>query len=372
MLRAGKTKIFTKVILPLSRPAIVAGTLLVVLETLNDFGVVKYFNVRVFSFAIFDAWYRLSSLQSALRLSGILMVIVFSIIVIEKLLRGKRQFNTSVKSSPLQREKLTKKKSILVISILSFIFAISFLIPVLEMIFNFIDTYKTTINIELLYIVINTLSITIFASLVVVVLAIMIANFNRTSKSKLKPLILKITNLGYAIPGAIIAVTVIVFFVDMDRSFKPLYSLLGFEKNLVLTTSLAILVFAYTLRFLTIAFNSVEASYDKIGTKYTEASYTLGKSKLRTLLKVDVPLIKDGLVGAFIIVFVDVIKELPLTLILRPGNYNTIATQIYTYASDEMIQEASGPSLVLIIISAIMIYILTNRKRGGSNVRRNK
>lgn len=369
MLRASKTKIFTKVIIPLSRPAIVAGTLLVVLETLNDFGVVKYFNVRVFSFAIFDAWYRLGSLQSALRLSGILMLIVFGLIVIEKLLRGKRQFNTSVKSSPLEREKLSIKKSILVISVLSIIFTLSFSIPVLEMFFNFLDTYKTTMDIELLYIVINTLSITIFASLVVVVLAVMIANFNRTSKSRLKPLILKITNLGYAIPGAIIAVTVIVFFVDLDHTLRPLYDLLNTDKKLILTTSLSILVFAYTLRFLTIAFNSVEASYDKIGTKYTEASYTLRKSKIKTLLKVDLPLIKDGLISAFIIVFVDVIKELPLTLILRPGNYNTIATQIYTYASDEMIQEASGPSLILIMISAVTIYILTNRKRGGKHVR---
>ena len=110
LLKATKAKIFTKVILPLTRPALVAGTLLVVLETLNDYGVVKYFNVRVFSFAIFDAWYRFNSIQSAMRLSGILMLIVFSVIVIEKLLRGKRKFTASVKSAPLKREKISKQK----------------------------------------------------------------------------------------------------------------------------------------------------------------------------------------------------------------------------------------------------------------------
>jgi iron(III) transport system permease protein len=113
---------------------------------------------------------------------------------------------------------------------------------------------------------------------------------------------------------------------------------------------------------MTIAFNSVESSYDKIGLRYTEASYLLGTSKLKTLVTVDMPLIKPGLITAFIIVFIDIIKELPLTLILRPTNYNTLATKVYTYANDEMIHEASAPSLVLIIISTVLIYYLTHRK----------
>ena len=224
----------------------------------------------------------------------------------------------------------------------------------------------------MIFIIINTISISVFSTLITVFIALMIANFSRTSKSKYKHIILKITNLGYAIPGAIIAVTVITFFVDADHLLRPIYDFFNTDKKLILTTSLTILVFAYTLRFLTIAFNSVEASYDKIGIKYTEASYTLKKSKLSTLLKVDIPLIKGGLISAFIIVYIDVIKELPLTLILRPTNYDTIATKIYTYASDEMIQEASGPSLLLILISTIMIYVLTHRKRGKKDVRRAK
>ena len=369
MLNASKAKIFTKITLPLTRPAIVAGTLLVILETLNDFGVVKYYGVRVFSFAIFDAWYRLNSIQSAMRLSGILMLIVFLVIIVEKLLRGKRRFTSSVKSPPIVRQKLSKKKQGVVITILSIIFLISFFIPMIEMLFNFFDTYHIILELEMIYIIINTVTLTLVATALTIFIALMIANFNRTSKAKYKAPLLKITNLGYSIPGAIIAVTVIIFFVDVDHLLRPVYELFNFDKRLVLTTSIAILLFAYILRFLTIGFNNIESTYDKIGTKYTEASYTLRKSKMKTLLKVDIPLIKGGMISAFIIVFIDVIKELPLTLILRPTNYDTIATRIYTYASDEMIQEASGPSLLLILISCIMIYALTHRKRGGSHVR---
>lgn len=368
LLKATKFKIFTKVILPLSRPALVAGTLLVILETLNDYGVVKYFGVRVFSYAIFDAWFRLSDLSSAIRLSAIVMIMVFLVIFIEKLIRGKRKYTNSIKSSPIIRKKLTVRNQIIVISILSSILLLGFTIPVIEMISNAIGTYKTIINIETLYIVINTLSISLLATSLIIVISLMLANYARGTKSKFKTSLLKITNLGYAIPGAVIAVSVITFFIDVDNILYPIYKFFDEDtKRLVLTTSLSMLVFAYVLRFMTIGFNTVEASYDKIGEKFTEASYLLKTSKLKTLLKIDIPMIKSGLIGAFIIVFIDMLKELPLTLILRPTNYDTISTRVYTYASDEMIQEASGPALIIVVISAILIYSLTNKlKRGGN------
>jgi iron(III) transport system permease protein len=177
---------------------------------------------------------------------------------------------------------------------------------------------------------------------------------------------LKMTNLGYAIPGAVIAIAVNIFFIDLDRALYPIY--LFFNENspkLVLSMSLVMLIFAYTLRFMAIGYNSVESSYDKIGLKYTEASYVLKHSKIKTLLKVDLPLLKPSLISAAIIVFIDIIKELPLTLILRPVNYNTLATYVYVYASDEMLQEASLASFTLIMISSILIYILTHQKTKG-------
>ncbi|MFK5884023.1 MAG: iron ABC transporter permease [Candidatus Izemoplasma sp.] len=366
LLKASKLKIFTKVILPLSRPALVAGTLLVVLETLNDYGVVKYFGVRVFSYAIFDAWFRLSDLSSAVRLSAIAMIIVFLIIFIEKIIRGKRKYTSSIKSSTVIRKKLNFNMQIIVISILSLILLFGFFIPFFELVSNAIKSNKSFFNIETLYIVINTLSITLVSTVLIIIIALMIANYTRGAKSKFKSALLKITNLGYAIPGAVIAISVITFFIDVDNLLFPIYKLFDEDsKKLVLTTSLVILSFAYILRFMTIGYNTIEASYEKTGMKFTEASYLLKTSKIKTLLKIDIPLIKLGLQSAFIIVFIDILKELPLTLILRPTNYDTISTRVYTYASDEMIHEASMPALIIIIISTVLIFVLThNQKRG--------
>ncbi len=366
LLKASKVKIFTKVLLPLTRPALVAGTLLVVLETLNDYGVVKYFGVRVFSYAIFDAWFRLSDLSSAIRLSAIVMIIVFLVIFIEKMLRGRKKYTSSIKSSTVIRKKLSGRNQVVVITVLTSILSFGFFIPFFELIGNAIKSKVSVLNIETLQIVINTLSISFVATALIIVIALMIANYTRGTKSKFKSALLKITNIGYAIPGAVIAVSVITFFIDVDNLFYPIYKFFNEDtKKLVLTTSLAMLSFAYVLRFMTIGYNSIEASYDKIGMKYTEASYLLKTSKIKTLLKVDIPLIRLGITSAFIIVFIDILKELPLTLILRPSNYNTISTRVYTYASDEMIHEASMPALIIILISTILIYVLTHKRKRG-------
>jgi iron(III) transport system permease protein len=175
----------------------------------------------------------------------------------------------------------------------------------------------------------------------------------------------KLSNLGYAIPGAVIAVAVHVFFVDIDRLLSPLYQFINpGGPTLVITLSIFTLIFSYVLRFLSIGFNSVESQYEKIGKKFTESAYVLGSSRFKALIRIDIPLILPGLISAFILVFIDVIKELPLTLILRPANYNSLATIIYVYARDERIQDASLPSLLLITLAAILVYLFTHHKKG--------
>lgn len=370
LLKAKPLRIFTKIVLPLTRPALFGGVLLVLLETLNDYGVVRYFGVRVFSYAIFDSWFRLGDLTSAVRLSAIVLIIVFILVNLEKILRGRKKYTANVKTKPIIKKQVNRYFEILIIAFLSIIILVGFGIPVTQMIFNFVRTYQVIFELEMIYIIINTVTISLFATVLTVFISVMIINYSRLSNSKLTRAVLRITSIGYAIPGAVIAVSVLIFFVDVDNLLYPIYKLIdGDSKKLILTTSLAMLTFAYVIRFLTISFNSVESIYDKVGIKYTEAAYTLKSSKLRTLFKIDIPLIKEGLIAAFIIVFIDVIKELPLTLILRPTNYDTIATRVYTYANDEMIQEASGPALIIILICTLMIYYVTHRKRGGKNVR---
>ena len=373
LLGASKWKVFWRIVLPLARPALVAGTLLVVLETLNDFGLVDFFNVQVFSFAIFNAWFSFGDVGSAIRLSAVLMLIVFALVFLERTIRGRRRYNLHSKTRPVARVSLKGYQKIYPV-LLWLVLLFGFVIPVLQLLWYTQFARNSLFSLNMIYLIVNSISIAMFATFLVVVIAILLANFNRGRSSSFKKSWLKITNLGYAIPGAVLAIAVHVFFIDIDHLLYPIYRWFNPETGrLVLSLSLSMLVFAYVLRFMAIGYNSIEASYDKIGESFTEAAYALRSSKLKTLLRIDLPLIKMGMLSAAIIVFIDVIKELPLTLILRPANYNTMATIVHEYASDEMLVEASIPALVLILVASLMIYILTHakQKRGVSYVRKN-
>jgi iron(III) transport system permease protein len=369
LLGANRWKRLFSITLPLARPALIAGSLLVILETLNDYGVVQYFNVRVFSFAIFNAWFTLGDVMSAIRLSAYLMLIVFTVILVEKALRGRRQYSLHAKTKGIKRRKIKGLKHVGVVSFLWGILLFGFIIPVSQLIWYASLTYQNTLNNKLLFSSINTVINAIIAGIIILMMALMMSNFNRMqNKSKISRVWTRLSNLGYAIPGAVIAVAVHVFFVDLDRLLAPIYRITHPNGPvLVITLSIFTLIFSYVLRFLSIGFNSVESQYEKIGKKFTESAYVLGSSKLNALIRVDIPLILPGLVSAFILVFIDVIKELPLTLILRPANYDSLATIIYVYARDERIQDSSIPSLILITIAAILVYLFTHHRKGMLN-----
>ncbi|AUD65914.1 hypothetical protein BK011_09535 [Tenericutes bacterium MZ-XQ] len=366
LLGANSFRRFMTVTLPLLRPALVAGSLLVILETLNDYGLVQYFNIRVFSFAIFNAWFQLGDVTSAIRLSAYLMLTVFMIILIERALRGKKKYHMPSKSKLISRQKPKLPLKIFIYFFLLTILFIGFFIPVLQMLYYLFLTIKTTLTEGLLIITLQTIISAIIATSAIVIIAVIMVNFNRLKKRKpLHKYWVKISNLGYAIPGAVIAVSIHIFFVDLDRLLSPIYRFFNPDSpTLIITMSVFTLLFAYVIRFLSIGFNAVESQYEKVGTHFTESAYMLGSSKLKALITVDIPMIYPGLITAFILVFVDVIKELPLTLILRPTNYDTLATSAYVYASNEMIQETSMPSLILILIASTLIFIITHYKKG--------
>jgi iron(III) transport system permease protein len=174
----------------------------------------------------------------------------------------------------------------------------------------------------------------------VVACGILIGNLNRLNPSIVSKIYARIVILGYSIPASIIAIGVLVTFIYVDRSLSGLYGVLD-VKNLLLTSSKFILIFALTIRFMAIGFNSIESGFSKMGKKYYEASKLLGRGEWYTFRYVDFPILKPAILSAAILAFVDVLKELPLTLILRPFNFDTLATRVYTYAGDEMIHEAS-------------------------------
>ena len=343
-------EIFFKVGLPISRPSIIGGVSLVILEVLNDFGVVSYFGINTFSTAIFTVWFGMYDLNSAIRLAGILMGIVIAILLLEKLIRGRKKYSfTTSKLNPLKPKKLIGKYKYLATAFCSVVFLISFIIPFIQLLNWGLKSYKNVLDDKFIQIIWNTVKVSVVSSIVIIIFSIIISNYTRMSKSKFSKVSSKLVMLGYSIPAAVIAIGIMTFFIFIDK--------LVWEK-LVISTSLIMLMFSYSIRYLGIGYNTIDAGFEKIGNKYLESSRLLGVGVTKSFFKVDLPMIKSSILVGGMLVIVDILKELPLALILRPFNFNTLATKTYQYAVDENIQYASVPALIIIFISIIAVLLL--------------
>lgn len=354
----GPWEIFFKIVLPISRVSIIGGASLVILEVLNDYGVVKYFGVQTFSTAIFQTWFGLGDLDSSIKLAASLMGIVIFILVIERLLRGGKQYSYSTtKVRPLPLVQLKGKEAVFATTYTLFIFSIAFLIPIIQLTDWVILTFGKVPMGEVLTYTKNSVTVAGLSATLIILFSLIVGNFGRVVHHRLAKVLPKLTILGYSIPGAVIAVAVITTFIALDRFLAPLYQFLGADSVLVLSVSLFMLISAYVIRFFAIGYNSIESGFDKIGTDFRDASRMLGANSIRTFFKIDVPMMKGAIISGFTLVFVDILKEIPLTLILRPFNYDTLATKAFQYASDERIMEASQASLLIIGVSTIAIFI---------------
>lgn len=341
-------EIFWHVVLPISRGAIVAGVSLVLLEVLNDYGVVKYFGISTFSTAIFKTWFAMGDLNSAVKLSALLMLFVFGVLLIEKFSRGDKRFSYSnTKVRPVSRQKLSGINAYLVSGFCSLIFSIGFLIPTLQLLHWSWLSYAEILDLEFIVFSLNSLSVALLSSALIIIIAVIIANTARINKNIISKLYSKVAILGYSIPGAVIAVGILLFFITLDN-----------KMNISLRSSIIMLIFAYIIRFLGIGYNSVESGFDKVGDSFFEASRTLGKGITETFFKVDLPMIKPAIISGFLLVLIEVLKELPLTLILRPFNFDTLASKAFEYAGNEMIHESAVLSMIIILICSTAIYYI--------------
>ena len=358
LLGANRFKTFFKVALPMARPAIVAGIALASMEVLNDYGTVKYFGVNTFTTGIFRAWFSLGDSTTAIYLAAILMVFVFVILYLESLQRGNRQYSTiNSIQKPTSRIHPTLGKKMLYTSICTSIFLLSFLFPFLQLVHWVSLTYSKVVNQDFFLLIFRSFGLAAASGLVVVILSIVLLYALRLSPFRWVKSITKIATLGYAIPGAVIAVGVMIPFIALD---KWVYSTLFTSQvaGLFFSGTLFALVFAYIVRFMAVGYNPVEAGFQKIGIHVNEASRLLGVRSTKTLWKIDLPLIKTSLVSGILLVFVDVLKELPLTLILRPFNYQTLATKAFDMATNEMIAESANAALIIILTGIIPIIFL--------------
>lgn len=350
--------IFVKVILPLSRPAIVGGVVLVIYEVLGDYGVTSYFGIHTITTAIFQTWFGMYDVNSAMRLASWLMMMVVGLFFLERLLRKRKRYNAHVKSRKFQPIKLNGFSAIFAFLYNALIFSFGFLIPFIQLIAWAKLTFHKVWNETFITLLYQTLYVTLISSTLILVVAVTVANVTRT-QSTTSFLLSKLITSGYSIPGAVIAIGVLAVFIKLDESLAPIYSLLGLgNAPLVLSLSIVMLIIGYFIRFMAIGYHAVEVGFEKIGNKYWEVSRTLGHGMTKSFFKVELPLFKGAILSSFILTFVEICKELPLTLLLRPFNFETLATKTFQYAKDEMIHEAAIPSLIIILISTLSIIVL--------------
>ncbi|MCL2854435.1 MAG: iron ABC transporter permease [Defluviitaleaceae bacterium] len=353
LMRKNDRQIFFTVILPIAKMAIFTGMILVGLEVMGDFAASHYLGVNTFSTAIFRSWIAFRDFDSALRLSGLAIVFVFSLLILKGLaLRSQYRNATTAKSSQIRRKKLSGVNAVLPIAIPSLMVIASLAFPLHRLITWAIMSFRNVRYAEMASMIFNSIAISLLVTLIILIIALVIATYTRTSSKFAATLYGKTTLISYALPGAVVAMVTLFFFIRID-------SWLGIS----LTTTIAMLIVGYTIRYLGIAYENISDGYKKLGKKHHEASRTLGKGYYKSILKVDIPMLKPFIISGMALVFIDLIKELPLTLVLRPFNFNTLATQVYQYASDEMLAESAVPSLIIIAISMVFIAIILRTKR---------
>lgn len=359
--------LFLRVVLPLSRPALIGGAMLVAFETLGDYGVASYFGVQTMSTAIFQTWFGMYDVESAIRLAAWLMVAIVGLFVFERTLRRSRKYHASAREHrTLSPRRLRGWQAFAAFSFCLVVWLAAFLVPVLQLIVWSVWTHARSRWAELFGLIADNVAAAAAASAVIVLIALAAAGAVRAIASPAVSAASKTMNAGYAIPGAIVAIGVLAVFLELDRLLSPLYVRLGREEGaLVASLSLAMLLFGWVVRFMAVGYNAIETGYEKMPRTLTEAPRTLGVGKLAAFLRVELPLLKGATGTAFVLAFVEIMKELPLTLLLRPFNFDTLATKAYIYASDERIYEAALPSLLLIAVGLVPTLLVARREGGN-------
>ena len=350
---------FFKIILPSARPAIVAGLALVSMECLSDFGTVSFFSVNTLTTGIYNSWLSFDDLNTANQISFILLLFILFLFSIEIYSRKEAKYHQPGRGfKPISKIKLNGKKAMIPILICSLILFLSFLFPVSQMIYWTVKFPKYFQDINIINLNINTLFLVFLASVFIVIISLFINYGSRISKSKILNYLTNFSISGYAIPGVILAVAFITFFSNLSDFFDVNFNLKN-TKGIFIGSILG-LILAYFIRFFSLSFNGIKSSYEKINNSIDESAYLLGYTKIKTFLKIHVPYLKTNIILIMLLISLEVIKELPITMILRPFNYETFATQAYVYASQDLLEAAALPSLFLIFWSTFLI-ILSSR-----------
>lgn len=351
---------FFKVTLPIARPPIIAGLSLVLMETLADYGTVHYFGVTTFTTGIFRTWFGLGEAGSAAQLSLVLLLFVLLLLVLEKHSRKQAKFYTSSNKNKPDIKRLTGYKAAIATLLCCLPIVLGFLLPTIQLSVWAIKTAPVMIDTSFWQLLFNTVLLASITAIAAASLALIITYSKRLSPSPTTYLSTHISTLGYAIPGTVIAVGTLVPLAWIDNHIDAWFRLhMNISTGLILSGTLFALVIAYLVRFLAVSVQTVDAGLYKIKPSMDQAAQSLGYKPNKILKLIHFPILRTSLLTALLIVFVDVMKELPATLIMRPFNFNTLAVRAYELASDERLADASTAALAIVLAGLIPIVLLT-------------
>ncbi|QKS28805.1 MAG: iron ABC transporter permease [Candidatus Accumulibacter similis] len=359
----GPWQSFFRISLPLARPAIAAGATLALMETLADYGTVSYFGVQTFTTGIYRAWFSLGDRVAAAQLSAALLAFVIVLLLLEWRSRGRSRFhNTSGRRRQLAERRLSGWRGWLATAGCVLPLGIGFVLPAVLLLRLTLAESEAPLGPQFIGLARNSFLLAGLTSIIALTLAVLLAYGARLAKGALAPALNRLVGLGYAVPGSVIAVGVLIPVTRLDHWLAATWQTWSGENpGLLLTGGIAALVYAYLVRFLAVALQSVGSSLGKITHSMDDAARSLGLGQAATLRRVHLPILRSSLFTAALLVFVDVMKELPATLVMRPFDFDTLATQAYTLAADERLAEAAAVSLAIVAVGLLPLIVLSQQ-----------
>lgn len=350
-----------KVALPMARPWIFGGLLLAMMEVLADFGAVSTFGVETFSTAIYQAWFGMYSIETAKQLASLLILFVFGLITIEQINRGGRRF-ASHKTAANSPQRLRGMPKWLAVGYCAVILLLGFILPVLQLIIWAVEHWQIESLARFWSPMWHSLLGGLLGAGVTALVALLLVLAKRHDGSRFAKIATRIATLGYAIPGSVLAIGIFVPVASLDNwllTWLPVDS----TTTGILKGTLLVMLVAYAIRFLALAVSSIDAGFERIRPSLTEAALTLGVHGWRLIYRVYLPLIKGSLGVAWLMVFVDIMKEMPITLMTRPSGWDTLAVRIYAYTMEGQFEEAALPALAIVLVGLLPVILFSKMEQ---------
>jgi len=354
---------FYQVALPLARPAIAVSLALVTMETLADFATVQYFAVNTLTTAIYDTWLGYSDFAAANALASLLMLFILFIVVAEQRARAGQRHQSSRPNTQHERKQLSVVQQIVASLFCWFLVFAGFLLPVILLLSMALDYADYSQFVALLETGKNSIEIATYSATIATLIALMLTLFQRLHQSRARMIPVQISGIGYAIPGTVLAMAMLATFGPLDHMINDVAKYLDFKTpGLILSGTVFAIVFAFVVRFSAIANGTINAGISQIPKSLDLAPASLGIKTLPAVLRVHLPLLKSSILVAWLLVFVEAMKELPAVLLLRPFNFETLSTQIYQLISDERLEQGALGAILIVLFGLLPIIFLNRQK----------